>query len=107
MRPSLSLSLSLNETCGLADWNSNDRTVASATAARNATATMCKEPVRDKSRQAVLAASITGIIALAFICVRMHEAYVRKEFHWADLCAVLAMVSKYASRLPLFGTNRR
>ncbi|KAK1765112.1 hypothetical protein QBC33DRAFT_545771 [Phialemonium atrogriseum] len=68
-------------------------TVVEGLAARNATATLCKEPVRDRSLVAPIATAVSAAIALAFVLMRMYECYVRKEYQWTDLCAVLAMVS--------------
>ena len=65
----------------------------SQTAARNATATLCNEPVRDRSIVAPIATAVTGSLATAFVSLRLYESYVRKEWQWADLCAVVALVS--------------
>ncbi|KAL2015205.1 hypothetical protein VTK56DRAFT_6070 [Thermocarpiscus australiensis] len=62
-------------------------------AAKNATATLCKEPIRDRSLVAPIATAVTGGMALAFVLLRLYESAVRKkEFHWADVCAALAML---------------
>ncbi|KAK4150446.1 hypothetical protein C8A00DRAFT_36944 [Chaetomidium leptoderma] len=69
-------------------------TLFEALAAQNATATLCKEPVRDRSLVAPIATAVTGSMALVFVLLRVYESAVRKkEFEWADVCAVLAMVS--------------
>ncbi|KAK4233341.1 hypothetical protein C8A03DRAFT_48087 [Achaetomium macrosporum] len=60
--------------------------------ARNATATVCKEPVRDRSHVAPVATAVTASMALAFVILRIYEAGVRHEFQWVDFCAVLAMI---------------
>ena len=63
------------------------------TAAQNATATLCKQPVRDRSLVAPIATAITGGMALAFVLLRVYESAVRKkEFEWPDVCAILAFV---------------
>ncbi|KAK4035178.1 hypothetical protein C8A01DRAFT_48565 [Parachaetomium inaequale] len=69
-------------------------TLFEALAAKNATATLCKEPIRDRSLVAPIATAITGGMALAFVLLRLYGSAVRrKEFHWADVWAVLTMVS--------------
>ncbi|KAH6640613.1 hypothetical protein F5144DRAFT_590053 [Chaetomium tenue] len=66
-----------------------------ALAAKNATATLCKEPVRDRSNVAPIATAVTGSMALAFVLLRVYESgFRKKEFHWADVWAILAMVMK-------------
>lgn len=60
---------------------------------QNTTATLCRWPVRDKSLVAPIATAVTGVLALAFISVRGGDCIAKKEFKWADLCAVLAFVS--------------
>lgn len=43
---------------------------------------------------APIATAITGGLALAFVLLRVYESgFRKKEFQWADLWAVLAMVS--------------
>ena len=64
----------------------------SQTAARNATATLCKEPVRDKSLTAPIATAVSGALAIGFVALRLYEAYIRKEWQWADACALVALV---------------
>ncbi|KAK3292671.1 uncharacterized protein B0H64DRAFT_234029 [Chaetomium fimeti] len=69
-------------------------TLFEALAAKNATATLCKEPVRDRSLVAPIATAITGGMALVFVILRVYESgFRKKEFHWADVWAILAMVS--------------
>ncbi|AEO59411.1 hypothetical protein MYCTH_2030430, partial [Thermothelomyces thermophilus ATCC 42464] len=78
------------ETCSLGACN-----IFEGLAAKNATATLCKEPVRDRSHVAPIATAITGGLALAFVLLRVYESgFRKKEFHWADLWAVLAMVMR-------------
>lgn len=60
---------------------------------QNATATLCHWPVRDKSIVAPIATAVTGVLALAFIGIRVGDCIAKNEFKWADLCAVLAFVS--------------
>lgn len=60
---------------------------------QNATATLCHWPVRDKGLVAPIATAVTGALALAFISIRVGDCIVKKEFKWADLCAVSAFVS--------------
>ncbi|OIW34620.1 hypothetical protein CONLIGDRAFT_675588 [Coniochaeta ligniaria NRRL 30616] len=67
-------------------------TVVEGLAARNFTASLCKEPVRDKSLTAPIATAVSGSIALVLVFLRMYDCWVRGEYQWADLCAVLAMV---------------
>ncbi|KAL2172386.1 hypothetical protein VTG60DRAFT_6225 [Thermothelomyces hinnuleus] len=77
------------ETCALGACN-----IFEGLAAKNATATLCKEPVRDRSLVAPIATAITGGLALSFVLLRVYESgFRKKEFHWADLWAVLAMIS--------------
>ncbi|KAF4967937.1 hypothetical protein FSARC_4590 [Fusarium sarcochroum] len=68
-------------------------TVVEALAARNGTATLCKEPVRDKRLVAPIATAISGSMALAFVALRVFECLYHKKFQWADACAVCAMLS--------------
>ncbi|KAJ4229224.1 hypothetical protein NW759_003950 [Fusarium solani] len=68
-------------------------TVVEALAARNGTATLCGEPVRDRTLIAPVATAVSGSLALAFIALRVFECLYHKEFRWADICAVCAMVS--------------
>ncbi|KAI1338419.1 hypothetical protein F5Y15DRAFT_417064 [Xylariaceae sp. FL0016] len=76
------------ETCVLGSC-----TVIEALTARNATATLCHEPVRYKTRSSPLATAITGSIAILFVAARSSDRFIRREFGWADVCALLAMIS--------------
>lgn len=67
-------------------------TVIEGLQSQNATATLCHWPVRDKSLVAPIATAVTGALALAFISIRVGDCIVKKEFKWADLCAVLAFI---------------
>ncbi|KAL4760963.1 CFEM domain-containing protein [Aspergillus foveolatus] len=69
----------------------NVQTCVLGSSAQNATATMCKQPVRDKSWVAPTATIVTGSLALICVLVRVHDCVSRKEFKWADVCAVCAM----------------
>ncbi|KAJ0417383.1 hypothetical protein BJY00DRAFT_325692 [Aspergillus carlsbadensis] len=60
-------------------------------AAQNATATMCKQPIRDKSWVAPTATIVTGSMAIICVLVRVYDCVARKEYKWADLCAVVAL----------------
>lgn len=42
---------------------------------------------------APIATAITASLAIAFVSLRVYEAYVRQEWQWADSCAVVALVS--------------
>ncbi|KAJ5774607.1 hypothetical protein N7457_009503 [Penicillium paradoxum] len=75
--------------------------VKNLTYSRNATATLCHWPVRDKSLVAPIATAVTGALALAFISIRVGDCIAKKESKWADLCAVLAFVSA----TPLMGSG--
>ncbi|KAI8713826.1 CFEM domain-containing protein [Fusarium sp. LHS14.1] len=66
-------------------------TVVEALAARNGTATLCGEPVRDRTLIAPVATAVSGSLALAFVALRVFECLYHKEFRWADICAVCAM----------------
>ncbi|KAL2753850.1 hypothetical protein ACRALDRAFT_2109384, partial [Sodiomyces alcalophilus JCM 7366] len=66
-------------------------TVVEGLAARNATATLCNEPVRDRGLVAPIATAVSGSIALVFIVIRMWDCSVQKEYGWADTCAFLAI----------------
>ncbi|KAL2162551.1 hypothetical protein VTH06DRAFT_7465 [Thermothelomyces fergusii] len=75
-------------TCVLGACNVFDGLVA-----KNVTATMCKEPVRNRSLVAPLGATITGGLALICVILRVYESGIRKkEFQWADLWAVISMI---------------
>jgi hypothetical protein len=67
-------------------------TVIEGLAAKNATATLCKEPVRDKSHVAPIATVVTGVLALLMVGLRVSNCVALRDWQWADLCAVLAMV---------------
>ncbi|KAI2730083.1 hypothetical protein CBS147332_1935 [Penicillium roqueforti] len=67
-------------------------TVIEGLESQNATATLCHWPVRDKSLIAPIATAVTGTLALAFISIRVVDCAAKKEFKWADLCAVLAFI---------------
>lgn len=49
--------------------------------------------MRDRSHVAPIATGVSGSLAIAFVALRMYEAYVRQEWQWADLCALVALVS--------------
>ncbi|KAL4805606.1 hypothetical protein BDV18DRAFT_152846 [Aspergillus unguis] len=68
-------------------------TIVEGLKAQNATATLCHDPVRDKSLIAPIATAVTGALALALISLRIYDCVVKKEYRWADLCAVLAFIS--------------
>ncbi|OJI98266.1 hypothetical protein ASPVEDRAFT_37710 [Aspergillus versicolor CBS 583.65] len=67
-------------------------TVVEGLKASNATATLCHWPVHDKRLVAPIATAVTGVIALAFILVRVSDCVSKNEYKWADLCAVLAFI---------------
>lgn len=48
--------------------------------------------MRDRSLVAPIATGISGGEEIAFVAFRMCEAYVREEWQWAGLCAVVALV---------------
>ncbi|KAL3457329.1 hypothetical protein BJX64DRAFT_293204 [Aspergillus heterothallicus] len=66
-------------------------TVVEGLSAQNATATMCKQPIRDKSWVAPIATIVTGAMAIICVLTRMYDCLAKKEFKWADLCAALAL----------------
>ncbi|KAL4739336.1 hypothetical protein BDV11DRAFT_205185 [Aspergillus similis] len=89
-----------NSTCSATDAEcicadqilmANVQTCVLGSSAQNATATMCNQPVRDKSWVAPTATIVTGSLALICVLVRVYDCLARKEFKWADVCAVFAM----------------
>ncbi|KAL3442247.1 hypothetical protein BJX65DRAFT_299172 [Aspergillus insuetus] len=66
-------------------------TVVEGLSAQNATATMCKQPIRDKSWVAPTATIVTGSMAIICVLIRVLDCFARKEYKWADLCAVVAL----------------
>lgn len=63
--------------------------------------TLCNEPVRDRTLVAPIATAVTGALAIAFVSLRVYEAWVKQEWQWADSCAVVALVG-----FPLFSTSQ-
>lgn len=72
-------------------------TVIEGLAAKNVTATLCNEPIRDRSQVAPIATVVSGAIALLFVAMRVSNCWSLGDYQWADLCAVLAMVRQPAS----------
>ena len=54
--------------------------------------TLCNEPVRDRTLVAPVATAVTAALAIAFVSLRVYEAWVKQEWQWADSCAVVALV---------------
>ena len=63
-------------------------------AARNATATMCDEPVRDITQITPIVNAVSGAVATICVIMRIADRYPYWErLQWADLCVVIALVS--------------
>ncbi|KAL4971890.1 hypothetical protein BDW66DRAFT_163319 [Aspergillus desertorum] len=91
-----------NSTCSATDANcicadqvlmANVQTCVLGSSAQNATATMCNQPIRDKSWVAPTSTIVTGSMALLCVLLRVYDCLARKEVKWADVCAVCAMAS--------------
>ncbi|KAK6853778.1 hypothetical protein PG995_010590 [Apiospora arundinis] len=68
-------------------------TLVEALAAKNVTATLCNEPVRDNSTTTPVVTAISGALAVIFVAIRLLNNHLRGALNTADLCAVLALVS--------------
>lgn len=63
-----------------------------STGAKNATTTICKRPIRDRSLVAFTVSACTGGVALFFVILRVGGNFYLERLTWADACVVLAMV---------------
>ena len=68
-------------------------------AAKNATATLCQQPVRDNTAITPIITAVSGLIAVVCVLMRLADKYPHWErLQWADLCVVISLVSKAVHR---------
>ncbi|KIW11873.1 hypothetical protein PV08_09146 [Exophiala spinifera] len=68
-------------------------TVKEALAAKNATMTLCHEPIRDNTAITPILTAVSGIIAIICVILRLADRFPHWEkLQWADLCVVLSLI---------------
>ncbi|KAL2396867.1 hypothetical protein ABEF93_004033 [Exophiala dermatitidis] len=77
------------QTCSMGSCSVKDGLTA-----RNATATLCKEPVRDATAITPIIVAVSGSIAILSVVLRLADRWPNMErVQWSDLSVVLALVS--------------
>ncbi|KAL6244186.1 hypothetical protein RBB50_009056 [Rhinocladiella similis] len=68
-------------------------TVKESLAAKNATMTLCKQPVRDNTAVTPIVTAVSGIIAIMCVILRLADRFPKwEQIQWADVCVVLSLL---------------
>ncbi|KAI1624485.1 50S ribosomal protein L36e [Exophiala viscosa] len=76
------------QTCTLASC-----TIKESLTAKNATATLCQQPVRDNTAITPVITAVSGLLAIVCVLMRLADKYPHWErLQWADLCVVISLL---------------